>query len=166
MGNEFQYHFVRSNKVIRLWWENYLLKAQTIATDQISSLRELPFEPAKIPSLSCSLRNGGSASAPKGSEQFFSSWGPHWASEMAEEQVQRWTLPFTFSPPGLPTPQALPPWWGAQGPIPRIHNCALRQWLICFALQSSAWNSPKQGTGASTMSGKWFSLTHFLQVQS
>lgn len=26
MGNEFQYHCVRLNKVIRLWWENYLME--------------------------------------------------------------------------------------------------------------------------------------------
>lgn len=50
-------------------------------------------------------------------------------------------IAFWFSPLACP----LPLWWGVQGPTPRILPCALSQWLICFALQSSAWNSPKQG---------------------
>lgn len=152
MGNEFQYQSVRSNKVIRLWWENYLLKAQTIATEQIISITELPFEAAKIPSLSCSLRNGGSASAPKGSEQSFSSWWSHWASGMAEEQVQHCTLPFDF-----------PPWHAhshcgeeckdqPQGFSPVLLGS---DWsvLLCKAQPETV---PNRGTGASTMRGKLF----------
>lgn len=145
MRNEFPYHSVRSNKVIRLWWENYLLKAQTIAPEQIIIISELPFEAAKIPSLSCSLRNGSSASAPEGSEQFFSSWWSHQASGMAEEQAQHWTLSFTFSPLACPLPKLCHCGEESKDQFQGFTTVSLRQWLICFALQSPPWNSPKQG---------------------
>lgn len=155
MGNEFQYHSVRLNKVIRLWWENYLLKAQTIATEQIISISELPFEAAKIPSLSCSLRNGASASAAKGSEQILVLGDLTSALGWLRSRYSTGHCLLIFLP-GLSTSQALPLWWGVQGPILSIHIGALGQWLICPALQSSAWDSPD--TGASTMTGM-FSLT-------
>lgn len=48
-------------------------RAQTIATEQIN-VSKLSFEAAKVPSLSCSLSSGGSAWAPKGVYQIFSTW--------------------------------------------------------------------------------------------
>lgn len=165
MGNESQYHSVRFNKVIRLWWENYLLKAQTTATEKIISISELPFEAAKIPSLSCSLRNGGSASVPKGSEQFFSSWWFHQASGMAGEQVQYWTLPFTFSPLACPLPRLCHCGEECKDQFRGFTPVLLgRDWsdLLCKAQPETV---PNGGTGASIMSGKLFSLTHLLQVQ-
>lgn len=165
MGNEFQYHSVRSDKVIRLWWENYLLKAQTIATEQIISISELPFEAAKIPSLSCSLRNGGSASAPKGSEQHFSSLWCHQASGMAEERAQYWTLPFTFSPLACPLPRLCHCDKECKDQFQRFTSVLLgSHWSVLFC-KAHPETVPNGGTGASIMSGKLFSLTDFLQVQ-
>ena len=137
-------------------------KAQTIATEQIINISKLSFEAAKIPNLSCSLSSGGSAWAPKGMEQIFSTWWSHWASGMAEEQVECWTLPSPSPPLACPLPSVCLCDRECVNQFREFTPTAPRQLPICSALQSSAKTVQTGGTGTSIMSGKLFSLTHFL----
>lgn len=147
MGNEFQYHSVRLNKVIRWWWENCLMERshRTIATEQIANVSKLLFEAAKICNLSCSLSNGGSAWAPKGIEQICSTWWSHWASGVAEEQVVLLDVAWSFSSPGLPAPQSLPLWKGVHGSVQRIHTYCSGTATDLFSSAKLSTKQPKMG---------------------